>query len=120
MSLRGAQIVQLDRRLVAADAARLDVDDPAGARRDRVARDAHGVNRLVEADRRRDALLQRRMIHHIVVIERLLDQQQVERIEPRQQRRVVERVGGVGVDLQRNVAELSRERARPRRCPSPA
>ena len=51
------------------------------------------------------ALLQHRVIHHIVVIERLLDQQQVERIEPREQRRVVERVGGVGVDLQRDVAE---------------
>ena len=57
-AVRRAQIVQLDRLAVAADAAGLDVDDLAGPGVDRVARDAHGVDRLVEADRRRDPLLQ--------------------------------------------------------------
>ena len=52
-----------------------------------------------------DLPLQHRVVHHVVVIERLLDQQQVERIELREQRRIVQRVGGVGVDLQRDVAE---------------
>ena len=48
----GAQVVQPDRFAVPADAARLDVDDPAGAGGNRVARDPDGVDRLVEADRR--------------------------------------------------------------------
>ena len=50
-------------------------------------------------------LLQRRVVHHIVVVERLLDHHQVEGVEPREMRGVVERVGGVGVDHQRDVAE---------------
>ena len=51
--LRGAQVVQADRLAEAADAPRLDVDDPAGAGGDRVLGEPHGRDRLVEADRRR-------------------------------------------------------------------
>ena len=61
-AVRGAQIVQPDRLGEAADAARLDVDDAAGAGGDRLARDADRLDRLVEADRRRQPPLQRRVI----------------------------------------------------------
>ena len=39
---------------------------------------------------------------HVVLGERLLDEQQVERVEPREVARVAEGVGGVGVDLQQD------------------
>src|SRR5918993_6086150 len=42
--VRRAEIVELDRGLVTADAARLDVDDLASLRLDGVTRDADGVN----------------------------------------------------------------------------
>ena len=67
----------------AADAARLDVDDAAGAGGDRLARDADGLDRLVEADRRLQPPLQRRVVDDVVVVERLLDHHQVEAIELR-------------------------------------
>ena len=117
-AVRGAQVMELDRGLVAAHPSRLDVDDPARLRVNRVARDAHRVDRLVQADRRLDARLQHRVVHYIVVVERLLDQQQVERIEARQQGRVLKRVGGVGVDLQGDVAELRADALDRRDVPS--
>jgi hypothetical protein len=41
----------------------------------------HRLDRLVEADRRLQPPLQRRVIGHIVVVERLLDHHQVEGVE---------------------------------------
>ena len=52
----------------------------------RVARDAHGVDRFVEADRRRDRALQLHVIDHVVVVERLLDHHQIVGVEPREMR----------------------------------
>ena len=46
------------------------------------------------------------MVADVVVVQRLFDHRQVEPIELGQPRRVRERVGGVGVDHQRNVTEL--------------
>ena len=45
------------------------------------------------------------MVHHIVVVERLLNEQQLEGIEPGEHRGIFERVGGVGIDLQWNLPE---------------
>ena len=45
------------------------------------------------------------MVHHIVVVERLLDHHEVEAIERGEVRRIPERVGGIGVDHQRDRAE---------------
>ena len=49
----------------------------------------------------RDPRRQERVMAQVVGGERLLDQQQVEGVELGEVRGVVERVGGVGVDLQR-------------------
>ena len=53
----------------------------------------------------RSSALQPRVIADVVVVERLLDHHQVEPVELGEPRRVLERVGGVGVDHERNVAE---------------
>ena len=42
------------------------------------------------------------MVHDVVLVQRLLDQQQVELVQLAEGRRVGERVGAVGVDLQRH------------------
>ena len=60
-----------------------------------------GVDRLVEADRRAQRALQRRVIDQVVLGERLLDHQQVEGVERGERGRVRQPVGGVGVDHQR-------------------
>ena len=92
---------------MAADTSGLDVDDPARAGRDRVARNADRVDRLVEADGRADPPLQLDVVAHVVVIERLLDHHQVVTIELGQMIGIGQRVRGVGVDHQRDVAELA-------------
>jgi len=68
--LRRAQIVEPDRFSEPADPARLDVDDAARAGIDGFAGDADGLDRFVEADRRAQPALQRRVVGDIVVIER--------------------------------------------------
>jgi hypothetical protein len=93
----------LARLEVAADAAGLDVDDLAGTERDRVRGRPRRRHRLVEADRCRDPLRQLGMAAQVVLGERLLDQQQVERVELGQPSCVAQGVGGVRVDLQEQV-----------------
>ena len=57
-------------------------------------------DRLVEADRRAQALGEQRVVAQVVGGERLFDEQKVERVELGEVIGVVERVGGVRVDLQ--------------------
>ena len=110
MPCDGAQVVQPDRFAESADAARLDVDDAAGAGGDRLAGNPHRLDRLVQADRRLQPPLQRRMIGHIVVVERLLDHHQAERVELRQMIGVVDRVRRIRVHHQRDRAEARAQR----------
>ena len=51
----------------------------------------------------RHALGEQRVVTHVLLAERLLDQQQVEGVELRQVFGIGERVGGVRVDLKGNV-----------------
>jgi len=69
--VRRAEIVEPDRFGEPADAARLDVDDATGARRNRFAGRVDGLDRFVEADRRAEALLERRVAEDVVVVQRL-------------------------------------------------
>src|SRR5262252_2634957 len=106
---RRAQIVQPHRLGEPADAPGLDVDDPAGTGGDRLASDADGLDRFVETDRCPQPPLQRRVIRHIVVVERLLDHHQIVRVELHEMVSVPDRVGGVGVDHHRDAAEARPE-----------
>jgi len=72
---------------VAADPAGLDVDDPAGAEADRVDRQLGRGDRLVEADRGLQTPGELGMAEQVVLGQRLLDQQQPERVQLRQLRR---------------------------------
>ena len=97
------EIVQPDRLAVAADAARLDVDDPAGAERDAPPRAAR--SEWIDSSRQIGVgirALQRGVIADVVVVERLLDHHQLESVERGQVVGVAERVGGVGIDHQRD------------------
>ena len=105
-----AQVVDPPRLEVAADPARLDVDDLAGPELDRVARDRHRGDRLVEADRCRRRLGEAGVADEVVLGQRLLDQQQVELVEAAQVVDVVAAVRGVGVDLERDVRARSGRR----------
>ena len=67
---------------VAADPRGLDVDDAAGAERDRGGRVAGGLDGLVEADRGAHPAGQLGVPTEVVLAQRLLDQQQVEVVEP--------------------------------------
>src|SRR6266702_4510972 len=69
----GADVVHANGLGVAAEPSRLDVHDPACVDRDRVLRGARRMDGLVEAVRRPDLALQRRMIAKIVLVERLFD-----------------------------------------------
>ena len=60
------------------------------------------------------------VIDDVVVGQRLLDQEQVEGVERLERRHVVERVGRVGVDLERRSMDIVPGRAGPRRHPSRA
>ena len=81
-----------------ADAARFDVDDARRADRDGFSCVFDAVDRFVETDRRADLLLQRRVIDDVVVRERLLDHHRSRFVDLLEQRRVLERVGGVRVE----------------------
>ena len=70
---------------------------------DGVGRGLRRRDRLVEADRRAHPLGEQRVVAQVVVGERLLDEQQVERVELGEVVGVVERVGRVGVDLEQQV-----------------
>ena len=105
-----AHVVDARRFEVAADAAGLDAHDRARAELDRLARDARRGDRLVEADRRLDQPRQPGVADEVVVGERLLDEQQVERVERAEVGGVGERVRAVRVDLEGDVTEAVPER----------
>ena len=108
-----AHVVDAPRLEVAADAAGLDVHDRC-TRRAAIAcgRDARRHDRLVQADRRcARAGASSAWPSRSSSGQRLLDEQQVERVELGEVRGVVEGVGGVRVDLERDVAEALAHRA---------
>ena len=72
--------------------------------RHRVLSGAERVDRLVQADGRRQPALQRRVVAEVVVVQRLLDHHQVEAIERGQVIGIRQRVSGIGVHHQRHVA----------------
>ena len=59
--------------------------------------------------------LQHGVVHHVVVVQRLLDEQQVELVQLAQRGRVGQGIGGVGIHLQ----EQRRASARAPRAPAP-
>ena len=65
---------------------------------------AHGVDGLVQADRRAKLPLQPRVVEDVVVVERLLDHHQLEPVELGEQLDVREGVGRVRVDHQRQTS----------------
>ena len=85
----------------AAYTTRLDVDDAACAERHHVLGALEARNGFVEADRGRQAPLQRRMPDQIVPRERLFDHEQPELVELHEPVAVVECVRVVGVRHQR-------------------
>ena len=120
-----AQVVDAPSRQVAADPAGLDVDDLGGAQLDGVGGDGQRDDRLVEAHRRADRPGQLGVAEQVVLGERLLDEQEVELVEPGQVLDVLAGVRGVGIDLQRHVgtdqpADLRRRARGPNRARSSA
>ena len=69
-----------------------------------------GADRLVQADRGPDLLLQRRVVHHVVPGERLLDHHQVEGVQRPEEGRVGEGVGAVRVDHEGHRGEAPADR----------
>src|SRR5208283_5539079 len=86
-----------------ADAADFNVDDAAGACLKCEIGVARVVNGFVESDRGLDLFLQPSMQLDFVVPQRLLNHQQLERVEFTQVLRFVERISGIGVDAEYNV-----------------
>jgi len=95
--------VDAPRLEVAADAAGLDVDDRAGAQLNCIGRGLRGSDRLVKADRCANHLGQLSMREHLLFRQRLLDEQELEGIQLGEVLCMPDRVGGVGVDLQRHI-----------------
>ncbi len=102
---RGGVPEDPDRLEEPADPPLLQVEDPAAAERDRRPRVGEVVDRLVEAERRRELLLQGGVLVEVAVRERLLDHRQPEGVEPREVRGVLEAVVAVRVDHERDVGE---------------
>ncbi len=96
---------------VSTDASWLDVDDPARVQLDRVSGGLQRVDRLVQADGSAHDLGHLRVRQHLILRHRLLDEQQLVRVQLGEVLGVREPVGGVGVDLQRHVAETLAHRA---------
>src|SRR3989475_9230439 len=108
----GANVVNTLRRSEPADPPGLDVHDARGADRDRLPRVLAGVDRVVEADRRLDLALERRVVDEIVVRERLLDHHRARRIDALEKRSVAERVGRVRVEHEGKIGEGPARRLR--------
>ena len=87
------------------------------AQRDHVLGAVDARDRLVEADWRPEMRLQRRMAYEVVATERLLDHDQIERVELGEMVSVGERVRGVrvGHEMHRRGRALRAPRARTRR-----
>src|SRR6267378_7146535 len=79
---RGADVMDALRGREPANSPRLYVDHPGRADLDRLAGVVTRVDRLVEADRRRDLTLQRGVVDEVVVCERLLDHRRLRRVDP--------------------------------------
>ena len=90
--MAGAQVVDRERRGEPAHATRLDVHDAPGAEGDHVLGALDARDGLVEADRRPQPLLQRRVTHQVVPGERLLQHEEPELVAARQVVGVVQRV----------------------------
>ena len=90
--------------------ARLDVDHAARAQRKGAARILAGVYRFVEADRGTDPPLQRRVVHHVVPREGLLDHRQRVAVHLAEQARISEGVCAVGVHHQRQIGKARAHR----------
>ena len=84
----------------------LDIDDAACFHFDGGASMVEVVDAFVEADGRLELALQLDVRKNVVIAERLLDHDQVEGVERLEQRRVGQRVGGVGVDHEPDAREL--------------
>ena len=95
--MRLAGVMNAERFGIPADPPDLDVDQPTAAQRERVGGGSGMDDRLVEADVGPDRTLQRRVIDHVVVRERLFHHQQVERIELSQVLGVGEGICRVGI-----------------------
>src|SRR5438477_2740594 len=105
-----ADVVDLLRLRETADASGLDVDDPCRADLDRLARVLGRVDRLVEAYRWTDLLLQRRVVDDVVLGQRLLDEQGSVRVHLLEERRVLEPVRGVRIELERQLGKAPPDR----------
>src|SRR2546430_3303718 len=103
--MRGADVVNPLRRGKPADPPGLDVHGPGCADRDRLSRVLAGVDRLVEADGRRDLALERRVVDEIVVRERLLDHHRTYRIDPLEKLDVAERIRRVRIEHEGQIGE---------------
>ena len=103
--LRAAVGLDGEGRGVPAHPAHLDVDDAAGAEGEGVARVVGAVDALVEADRGLDLLLQVHVVHDVVPAQGLLDHHEAVGVELAEERRVLEGVGAVGVDHERQRRE---------------
>jgi hypothetical protein len=119
----GAEVVDADGLVQPADAARLDVHDPAGTARDRVTGPDRVGDGLVEAHRGPPPRGVSRVVAQPVRRERLLDLYEPELVEPIERGHVVGIVGvvaGVGVDLQGEVVAEPGPQRRHRRDVVPA
>ena len=101
-------------------AADLDVDDPAGAQVEGLARVVGRVNALVEADRRLQGRLEPGVVDDVVVRQGLFDQEEVEVVERLERGQVIERIRRVGVDLQGDRGKSLAHPPHDRRHPIPA
>src|SRR5437879_11076420 len=108
----GADIVDALRGREPANSPRLDVDHPRRAYLDRFSGVVTRVDRLVEADRRRDLTLQRGVVDEVIVCEGLLDHRRLRRIDPLEQGDVLEGVGGVRIEHEGKVGEVLPRRFR--------
>ena len=103
MPVRDGEVVDAACLEVAADPAGLDVDHLRRPETDRRGSGLRRRDRLVEADRRPDDLREVRVAEQVLLLERLLDEEQIEVVELGEVSRVTQRVRGVGVDLQQHL-----------------
>ncbi len=81
------------------------VDDPGALERDHLCNTLDARDAFVETDRSRDAALKSRVLHEVVMAERLLDHAEskaVERFEGADVVCIVERIGAIPIDRKRN------------------
>src|SRR2546427_10598495 len=101
----GADVVNALRRGEPPDPAGLDIHDARRTDRDRLPRVLAGVDRFVEADRRLDLALERRVVDEVIVRERLLDHHRPRRIDAFEKLDVAERVRRVRVEHEGQIGE---------------